>query len=49
MDTLKKSIAKGSVSFSAKVQVRIGRILGKYPSVSKYYDVEAIKEGSSKK
>ncbi len=48
MDALKKSIAKGSVSLSAKVQVRIGRILGKYPSVSKYYDIEAI-EGSSKK
>ena len=47
-DALKKSIAKGSVSLSAKVLVRIGRILQKYPSVSKYYDVEAI-EGSDKK
>jgi len=49
IDTLKKSIAKGSVFLAAKVQVRIGRILQKYPSVSKYYDIAAIEEGSSKK
>jgi len=48
IDALKKSIAKGSVVLSSKVQVRIGRILGKYASVSKYYDLEAI-ESSDKK
>lgn len=48
MDTLKKSIAKGSVSLSAKVQVRIGRILQKYPSVSKYYDIATVEGGSKK-
>jgi len=49
IDALKKSIAKGSVILAAKVQVRIGRILGKYPSVSKYYDIATVEGGNSKK
>jgi len=49
IDALKKSIAKGSVILAAKVQVRIGRILGKYASVSKYYDIETVEGGNSKK
>jgi len=48
VDALKKSIAKGSVVLAAKVQVRIGRILGRYASVSKYYDIETV-EGANKK
>ena len=48
IDALKKSIAKGSVILAGKVQVRIGRILGKYASVSKYYDIETV-EGANKK
>jgi len=49
IDALKKSIAKGSVILAAKVQVRIGRILGKYPSVSKYYDIATVESNNSKK
>ena len=49
IDALKKSIAKGNVSLTEKVLVRIGRILGKYPSVSKYYDIATIADSSSKK
>jgi len=48
IDALKKSIAKGNVILAAKVQIRIGRCLQKYPSVSKYYDIEAITDSSKK-
>jgi len=49
IDTLKKSISKGNVSLTEKVALRIGRIFGKYPSVSKYYDIETVADSSNKK
>ncbi|MHB8280212.1 MAG: IS1634 family transposase [Candidatus Humimicrobiaceae bacterium] len=49
VERLKKSIAKGNVILAGKVQIRIGRILQKYPSVSKYYDIEAVAGSSNKK
>jgi len=44
---LKASVKKGNVILLDKVAVRIGRIMQRYPSVSKYYDIktETTKEG----
>ncbi|MFO7929314.1 MAG: transposase, partial [Candidatus Humimicrobiaceae bacterium] len=41
------SVKGGNIVVTHKVQVRIGRIMQKYPSVSKYYDIktETTKEG----
>ena len=48
-DNLKRSIAKGNVILAPKVQVRIGRLLQRYPTVAKYYDIEAKTDSEGKK
>jgi len=46
---LEKSIAKGNVILASKVQVRIGRLLQKYPTVAKYYDIDTQADRANKK
>ncbi|MGM0366534.1 MAG: hypothetical protein ACQEP5_08375 [Actinomycetota bacterium] len=41
-NSLKASVEKGNVLVPNKVQVRIVRIMQRYPSVSKYYDIATI-------
>ena len=48
-ERLKSSVAKKNVILAAKVQVRIGRLLQKYPTVPKYYDIEAETDTEGKK
>jgi len=46
-DNLKRSVSKGNVILTPKVNVRVGRLLQRYPTVAKYYDIstETDKEG----
>lgn len=46
---LKNSILKGNLILLAKVKIRIGRILQKYPSVAKYYDIDTQTDSSGRK
>lgn len=46
---LKTSIAKRNVILPGKVQVRIGRILQKYPTIAKYYDIDTQVDKANKK
>jgi len=46
---LKRSVAKGNVILATKVNVRIGRLLQRYPTVAKYYDIEAVTESDDRK
>lgn len=39
---LQKSVIKGNIKLLNKVYEKIGRIREKYPSISKYYDIEVI-------
>ena len=48
-DNLKRSVAKGNVILAHKVNVRIGRLLQRYPTVAKYYDIEAKTDSEGKK
>jgi hypothetical protein len=45
---LKASVAKRNVILAPKVQVRIGRILERYPTVAKYYNIEAVTDTEGK-
>ena len=46
---LKRSVAKGNVILAPKVNVRIGRLLQRYPTVAKYYDLEPKTDSEGKK
>lgn len=48
-DNLKRSVAKGNIILAPKVNVRIGRLLQRYPTVAKYYDIEAKTDSKGKK
>jgi len=45
---LRASVAKRNVILAPKVQVRIGRILERYPTVAKYYNIEAVTDSGGK-
>ena len=45
---LKKSIKKGNVRLKEKVGRRIGRIMERYPTVAKYYDITLVLDKSQK-
>jgi transposase len=46
---LKASVKKGNVILLDKVAVRIGRIMQRYPSVSKYYNIATLTDKSGKR
>ena len=46
---LKTSILKGNVILAAKVQIRIGKLLQRYPTVAKYYDIDTKTDSDNKK
>jgi hypothetical protein len=46
---LKKSVSRGSVMLLSKIQIRIGRLIQKYPTVVKYYDMSTETDTSGKK
>jgi transposase len=46
--SLKASVAKRNVILFSKVQVRIGRILERYPTVARYYSIEAVTDNEGK-
>ncbi|MBC8387350.1 MAG: IS1634 family transposase [Actinobacteria bacterium] len=46
---LEKSIASGNIILLSKVQVRIGRLMAKYPTIAKYYDIDTETDKSNKK
>jgi len=48
-DKLKSSIAKKNVMLLSKVQTRVGRIMGKYPTISKYYELKPEPDLENKK
>lgn len=39
IDKLKASVSRGSVMLLSKIQIRIGRLMAKYLTVAKYYDI----------
>jgi len=49
VQTLKSSIAKKNIILLEKVSTRIGRIMGRYPTVSKYYKLQITPTSDSKK
>jgi transposase len=48
-EKLKTSIAKKNVILLEKVAIRIGRIMGKYPTVAKYYELNIVPGSGNKK
>ncbi len=46
---LKKSVSRGSVMLLPKIQIRIGRLMQKYSTVAKYYDISTETDTSGKK
>jgi transposase len=46
---LKKSIARGNIILLSKIQIRIGRLMQKYPTVAKYYDMDTETDKAGKK
>jgi transposase len=46
---LKRSVTRGNIILAPKVNVRIGRLLQRYPTVAKYYDIEAETDSEGKK
>ncbi len=46
---LKRSVAKKNIILAPKVQIRIGRLLQRYPTVAKYYDIETETDSEGKK
>ena len=48
LTNLKKSIKKGNVRLKEKVGRRIGRIMERYPTVAKYYDITLVLDKSQK-
>lgn len=49
VDKLKKSVSRGSVMLLPKIQIRIGRLMQKYPTVAKYYDIDTKTDKGGKK
>jgi len=47
--SLKRSVKKGNIILASKVNVRIGRLLQRYPTVAKYYDIEPKTDSEGKK
>jgi transposase len=47
--SLKRSVLKGNVTLVPKVGIRIGRLLQRYPTVSKYYDIDTETDKEGKK
>ena len=48
LTNLKKSIKNGNVRLKEKVGRRIGRIMERYPTVAKYYDITLVLDKSQK-
>jgi hypothetical protein len=48
-NALKLSIAKKNIILLEKVATRIGRIMGRYPSVAKYYELKIVADSDNKK
>lgn len=48
LTNLKESIKKGNVRLKEKVGRRIGRIMERYPTVAKYYDITLVLDKSQK-
>jgi len=46
---LKASVSRGSIMLLPKIQIRIGRLMAKYPTVAKYYDIGAQTDKEGKK
>lgn len=46
---LKKSVSRGSIMLLPKIQIRIGRLMQKYPTVAKYYDMDTETDEVGKK
>ena len=46
---LKKSVSRGSIMLLPKIQIRIGRLMQKYSTVAKYYDIDTETDTSDKK
>ena len=46
---LKSSIAKKNIMLLEKVATRVGRIMGRYPTVAKYYELEVVAGTDDKK
>ena len=46
---LKKSVSRGSIMLLPKIQIRIGRLMQKYSTVAKYYDMDTETDTSDKK
>lgn len=46
---LKSSIAKKNIIYLEKVATRVGRIMARYPTVSKYYELQITPSSDSKK
>jgi len=49
VESLKRSVKKGNVILVPKVAVRIGRIMQRYPTVSKYYNIATLTDKSGKR
>jgi len=48
-NALKASIAKKNIILLEKVATRIGRIMGRYPTVAKYYELRIVADSDNKK
>jgi len=48
-EKLKKSVSRGTVMLLPKIQIRIGRLMQKYPTVAKYYNMSAETDKAGKK
>ena len=46
---LKRSVTGGNIIVASNVNVRIGRLLQRYPTVAKYYDIEPKADGEGRK
>jgi transposase len=49
VNALKSSIAKGNIILLEKVATRIGRIMGRYPTIAKYYELKIVADLDNKK
>jgi len=49
VQALKLSIAKKNIILLEKVTTRIGRIMGRYPTISKYYELKVLPDKDNKK
>ena len=46
---LKKSVSRGNIMLLPKIQIRIGRLMQKYSTVAKYYDIDTKTDKENKK